>query len=180
MNILNLNRYTINSHAMQGNAPTMAANRLSYFLDLHGPSEVIDTACSSSLVAVHHAVSAIRNGECSWALAGGSNALLDPRYFVGIRILFESIVLGFTDWGTMSKDGHCFSFDARGNGYVRAEGCAVLLLKKLKDAEASCDRIYCVIRHSYAHSSSFSSLVESTTMETNLPSQFRPPLDSQS
>ena len=120
---------------MQGNAETMASNRLSYFFNLTGPSITYNTACSSSLVAIHGAVRAIQEGECRWALAGGANALLDPRYFVG-----------FTDWGTMSPDGHCFSFDSRGNGYVRSEGAGMLVLKKLSDALASGDRVYAVIR----------------------------------
>ena len=68
---------------MQGNAETMAANRLSYFFNMSGPSVTYNTACSSSLVAIHGAVQAIQSGECDWAIAGGANALLDPRYFIG-------------------------------------------------------------------------------------------------
>ena len=135
MEVLSGSRYLINSHCMQGNAETMASNRLSYFFNLTGPSITYNTACSSSLVAIHGAVRAIQEGECRWALAGGANALLDPRYFVG-----------FTDWGTMSPDGHCFSFDSRGNGYVRSEGAGIVVLKKLSDAMASGDRVYAVIR----------------------------------
>ena len=135
MEVLSGSRYLINSHCMQGNAETMASNRLSYFFNLTGPSITYNTACSSSLVAIHGAVRAIQEGECRWALAGGANALLDPRYFVG-----------FTDWGTMSPDGHCFSFDSRGNGYVRSEGAGIVVLKKLSDAVASGDRVYAVIR----------------------------------
>lgn len=83
MEVLSGSRYNINSHCMQGNAETMAANRLSYFFNLEGPSVTYNTACSSSLVAVHSAVRALQNHECRWAIAGGANALLDPRYFVG-------------------------------------------------------------------------------------------------
>lgn len=135
MEILSSSRYTINSHCMQGNAETMAANRLSFFFNLTGPSVTYNTACSSSLVAIHGAVRAIESGECDWALAGGANALLDPRYFIG-----------FTDWGTMSADGHSFSFDSRANGYVRCEGAGVIVLKKLSKARADGDRIYAKIR----------------------------------
>lgn len=120
---------------MQGNAETMAANRLSFFFNLTGPSITYNTACSSSLVAIHGAVQAIQSGECDWALAGGANALLDPRYFVG-----------FTDWGTMSPDGHSFSFDSRANGYVRCEGAGIVVLKRLSKARADGDRIYAQIR----------------------------------
>ncbi|KAM7454939.1 hypothetical protein BLSTO_04303 [Blastocystis sp. subtype 1] len=135
MEILSSSRYSINSHCMQGNAETMAANRLSYFFNMSGPSVTYNTACSSSLVAIHGAVQAIQSGECDWAIAGGANALLDPRYFIG-----------FTDWGTMSPDGHCFSFDSRGNGYVRCEGAGIIVLKSLRAAQAAGDRIYAVIR----------------------------------
>ena len=83
MEILSSSRYSINSHCMQGNAETMAANRLSYFFNMSGPSVTYNTACSSSLVAIHGAVQAIQSGECDWAIAGGANALLDPRYFIG-------------------------------------------------------------------------------------------------
>lgn len=135
MEILSSSRHTINSHCMQGNAETMAANRLSFFFNLTGPSITYNTACSSSLVAIHGAVQAIQSGECDWALAGGANALLDPRYFVG-----------FTDWGTMSPDGHSFSFDSRANGYVRCEGAGIVVLKRLSKARADGDRIYAQIR----------------------------------
>ena len=135
MEILSSSRHTINSHCMQGNAETMAANRLSFFFNLTGPSITYNTACSSSLVAIHGAVQAIQSGECDWALAGGANALLDPRYFVG-----------FTDWGTMSPDGHSFSFDSRANGYVRCEGAGMVVLKCLSRAKADGDRIYALIR----------------------------------
>lgn len=86
MDLESLGRYTLTSFAMQGNATTFAANRISYFLNQHGPSVTYNTACSSSLIAFHYAVQAIRNNECSWAIAGGSSILLDPRIYVGIFI----------------------------------------------------------------------------------------------
>ena len=103
------------SHSMTGNAPSIASNRLSYVFDLHGPSLSIDTACSSSLVALHHACTCLRSGEASVALVGGVSMLLHPSSFVG-----------FTKASMLSADGRCKAFDASGDGYVRAEGGAVL------------------------------------------------------
>lgn len=136
MDLESLGRYTLTSFAMQGNATTFASNRISYFLNQRGPSVTYNTACSSSLVAFHYAVQAVRNGECSWAIAGGSSVLLDPRIYVA-----------FTDWGTMSPDGKCFTFDERANGYVRGEGAGVVILKRLSDAIKNGDRIYSIVRN---------------------------------
>lgn len=122
------------SHSMTGNALSIAANRLSYVFDLHGPSLSIDTACSSSLVALHHACSSLRSGEASCALVGGVNMLLHPSSFVG-----------FTKASMLSADGKCKAFDASSDGYVRAEGGAVLLLKPLEKALADGDSIKGVI-----------------------------------
>ncbi|KAH3732369.1 polyketide synthase [Pelomyxa schiedti] len=112
----------------------MNANRLSYLLDFRGPSVALDTACSSSLVALHLACNALRNNECTTALAGGVNAILTPTG--GLTL---------TKTGALSPDGRCFVFDARANGYVRSEGCGMLVLKKLSDALADKDKVYCVI-----------------------------------
>ena len=125
---------SMSSHSMTGNTLSIAANRLSYVFDLHGPSLAIDTACSSSLVALHHACRALQTGEASMALAGGVNLLLHPYPFVG-----------FTKASMLSADGRCKAFDASGNGYVRAEGGAVLLLKPLCRAVADGDDIQGVI-----------------------------------
>ncbi len=114
---------------------SLAANRVSYLLDLRGPSEAIETACSTSLVAVHRAVCAIRNGECDVALAGGINLLLTP-----------DLHLGFSRAGMLSPDGRCRPFSQQANGYVRGEGVGVVLLKRLRDAERDGDHVYCVIR----------------------------------
>ena len=111
----------LTSHSMTGNTLSIAANRLSYVFDLHGPSLAVDTACSSSLVALHHACNSLRNGEASSALVGGVNLLLHPQPFIG-----------FTKASMLSADGRCKSFDAAGDGYVRAEGGVVLLLKPLQ------------------------------------------------
>ena len=125
----------MSSHSMTGNTLSIAANRLSYIFDLHGPSLVVDTACSSSLVALHHACNSLRAGETSIALVGGVNLLLHPYPFVG-----------FTKASMLSADGRCKAFDASGDGYVRAEGGAVLILKPLAKAIAEGDNIHAIIR----------------------------------
>ncbi len=125
---------SLSSHTMTGNTLSMAANRLSYVFDLHGPSLAVDTACSSSLVALHHACESLRTGEASTAMVGGVNLLLHPYPFVG-----------FTKASMLSADGRCKSFDASANGYVRSEGGAVVLLKLLDRAIADGDDIQAVI-----------------------------------
>lgn len=125
---------SLSSYSMTGNTLSIAANRLSYVFDLHGPSLAVDTACSSSLVALHHACRALQTGEASTALVGGVNLLLHPYPFVG-----------FTKASMLSADGRCRTFDASANGYVRAEGGAVLLLKPLDLALADGDNIQAVI-----------------------------------
>ncbi|MCU1502025.1 MAG: Beta-ketoacyl synthase, partial [Ilumatobacteraceae bacterium] len=120
-----------------GTSHSVVSGRLSYLLDLRGPSLAIDTACSSSLVAVHLAVQSLRSGECSLALAGGVNAIIDPTFtIVASRMR------------TLSARGRCQPFDARGDGYARSEGCGVVLLKRLSDALADGDRIAAVIHGS--------------------------------
>ncbi|AQZ53677.1 SDR family NAD(P)-dependent oxidoreductase [Martelella mediterranea] len=125
------------AQACTGNAHAMIANRVSFLLDVHGPSAAIDTACSSSLVAIHSAVQAIRRGECTMAVAGGVNLLLTPDMFIMGRQL-----------GVLSPTGQCRTFDAAADGYVRGEGVGVLLLKTLADAERDHDRVYAVIKGS--------------------------------
>src|SRR5205085_4398979 len=112
-------------------------NRLSYLLDLRGPSEAIDTACSSSLVAVHHAAESIASGTCTHAIAGGCNVLLTP-----------SLQDALGSAGMLARDGRCKTFDHRADGYVRGEGCAAVLLKRLDLAIADGDAIYGVIKGS--------------------------------
>ena len=117
-----------------GNAHSIAANRLSYLLDLRGPSLAVDTACSSSLVAVHQAVHSLQRGECTQAVAAGINILLMPA-------LTET----FRQAGMLAPDGRCKPFDADADGYVRGEGCGVVLLKRLADARRDGDRVWGVI-----------------------------------
>lgn len=120
-----------------GTSLAMLANRLSFLLDLSGPSSAIDTACSSSLVAVHRAAEAIRAGQCSMALAGGVNITMMPYGFIG-PMLGEML----------SPDGECRTFSARANGYVRGEGAGVVVLKPLAKALADGDPIHAVLHSS--------------------------------
>ncbi|MDV3347374.1 SDR family NAD(P)-dependent oxidoreductase [Leptothoe sp. LEGE 181152] len=120
-----------------GNAFSTAAGRLSYSLGLTGPSVAIDTACSSSLVAVHNACQSLRLGECEQALAGGVNLILTAE---------NSIAL--SEAQMLTPDGKCKTFDADANGYVRGEGCGVILLKRLSDALKDGDPIHAIIRGS--------------------------------
>jgi acyl transferase domain-containing protein/acyl-CoA synthetase (AMP-forming)/AMP-acid ligase II/acyl carrier protein len=124
----------LDAYAGTGNAASIAANRLSFFFDFHGPSLTVDTACSSALVAVHLACQSLRTGECSLALAGGVNVIVDP----GPTVVFSKA-------GLMAPDGRCKVFDARADGYVRSEGCGVVVLKPLSRAEADGDPVYAVI-----------------------------------
>jgi polyketide synthase PksL/polyketide synthase PksN len=113
----------------------LLANRISYLLDLHGPSEPVDTACSSSLIAIHRAISSIMSGDCELAIAGGVNILASPMLFIT-----------FGKAGMLSKDGRCKAFDKSANGYVRGEGVGSILIKPLSKAEADGDHIYGVIK----------------------------------
>ncbi|MGP3985840.1 type I polyketide synthase [Streptomyces sp. 3N207] len=122
-------------YTVTGNGHSFPAGRLSYVLGLEGPSMVVDTACSSSLVAIHLACQSLRARESAMALAGGVSLMLDPD---------------MTDMmaraRALSPDGRCKTFDARANGYVRGEGCGVLVLKRLSDALADRDQVLAVIR----------------------------------
>jgi polyketide synthase 13 len=118
-----------------GASGSITANRLSYALDLRGPSVTLDTACSSSLVAVHQACQALRLGEITTALVGGANALISPTTMASMNAL-----------GVLSADGRCKPFAASADGITRAEGCGILVLKTLVDAERDGDRVLAVIR----------------------------------
>ncbi|AFE08341.1 polyketide synthase [Corallococcus coralloides DSM 2259] len=127
----------INGYTLTGNAYSVAANRLSYVLDLRGPSVVVDTACSSSLVSVHLACQSLQLGESDLALAGGTHAMLAPW-----------VTVAASKGEFMAPDGRCKTFDARANGYVRGEGTGLVVLKRLEDALRDGDRIRAVIRGS--------------------------------
>ena len=113
----------------------MAANRISYFYNLSGPSMAIDTACSSAMVALHQAVRTLENNEASMAMVCGAKLIINPDMFM------PSSELGF-----LSTSGRCRSFDAAGDGYGRGEGVMALLLKPLRTAIADNDPIRAVIR----------------------------------
>ncbi|MGH3524651.1 MAG: type I polyketide synthase, partial [Mycobacterium sp.] len=120
-----------------GNAANFAAGRLAYFLGVHGPAVVIDTACSSSLVTIHLACQSLRRRESDQALAAGVNLILSPENSIAC-----------SRWGMLSPDGRCKTFDAAANGYVRSEGCGVVVLKRLSDALAAGDRVLALVRGS--------------------------------
>lgn len=128
---------TLDLYSGTGTSHSVTGGRLSYLLDLHGPSLAVDTACSSSLVAVHLAVQSLRRDECSMAIVGGVNAILDPTFtMVASRMRM------------MSPTGRCRPFDAGADGFVRAEGCGVVVLRRLRDAIDAGDRVLAVIRGS--------------------------------
>lgn len=127
----------ITAHAGTGLANSIIANRISYFLDLVGPSITVDTACSSALVAVHLACQSLASRECSLALAGGVNALLRPDASVC-----------FSRAHMLAADGRCKTFDAAADGYGRGEGAGLIVLKRLSDAQADGNRIIAVIHGS--------------------------------
>jgi acyl transferase domain-containing protein len=127
----------IDPYFATGGVLSVAAGRLSYALGLTGPSMAVDTACSSSLVAVHLACQSLRSRECDLALAGGVNVMLLPE-----------LSINFSRAHMLSPDGRCKTFDASADGYVRGEGCGVIVLKRLSDALAARDRILALIRGS--------------------------------
>jgi myxalamid-type polyketide synthase MxaE and MxaD len=127
----------LDAFSSTGTAHNFLSGRLSYLLDLHGPSLVVDTACSSSLVAVHLACQSIRSGESTMAIAAGVNLMLTPAFTVAASRMHM-----------MSPDGRCKSFDGSANGFVRSEGCGVVVIKRLPQALADGDRVLAVIRGS--------------------------------
>ena len=119
------------------NNPASIANRVSYVLNLHGPSMTLDTMCSSSLTAIHLACEDLRHGRTSLAIAGGVNVTIHPNKYLMVSA-----------GQAISSDGHCQSFGEGGDGYIPAEGVGVVILKRLADAERDGDHIYGVIRGS--------------------------------
>ena len=130
-----LQRELIGAHTCTGSFATVLANRVSHWFDLRGPSVTLDTACSSSLVAVHLACQSLWSGESDQAVVGGVNAMFTPEW-----------TLAVSKGGFLSPGGQCRAFSAKADGYVRSEGCGVVLLKPLAAALARGDRIYALIR----------------------------------
>jgi len=124
----------IDHYMGSGNARSVAAGRLSYILGFKGPSLALDTACSSSLVAVHLACESLRRQECALALAGGVNLLFAPE-----------VSISHSRAQMLAPDGRCKTFDASADGFVRAEGCGIVVLKRLTDALAEQDNVLAVI-----------------------------------
>ena len=127
----------VDAYVSTGSALSIASNRLSYLLDLRGPSMTVDTACSSSLVAIHQATNSIASGEISTAIVGGVNLVLAP-----------AISFTFDQAGALAPDGRCKSFSADADGIARAEGCGVVVLKRLADARRDGNHVLAVIRGS--------------------------------
>lgn len=135
----------VDPYSATGNTLSIASNRLSYMFDLRGPSVSVDTACSSSLVALHQACQALQTGDAEIALAGGVNLLLHPFGFIT-----------FSKASMLSPRGRCRAFDASGDGYVRSEGGALVMLKTLERALADGDTIHAVIAGSGVNSDGYS------------------------
>ncbi|MBD9357362.1 type I polyketide synthase [Methylomonas albis] len=130
-----MNRHLIGTHTAIGSTMTILSNRISYVLDLRGPSMSLDTACSSSLVALHLACQAIWRGECDLAMAGGVNVMTRPEYPIAM-----------CKGGFLAPDARSKSFDASANGYGRGEGAGVVVLKRLSEALRDGDSIYALVR----------------------------------
>lgn len=127
----------VDSLTMTGNCQPLMVNKISYFFNFTGPSEVVDTLCSSSLVAINRAIWDIRNGICDVAVAGGVNVILSPDLYIS-----------YGNANMLSSDGKCKTFDKAADGFVRAEGAGVIYLKPLSKAIEDKDHIYAVIRGS--------------------------------
>lgn len=132
---LNAPREAITPYFASGSSHAVAAGRISYVLGLQGPSLAVDTSCSASLVAVHLACQSLRLGECDTALAGGVNLILNP-----------DITIALSQGRMMAPDGRCKAFSELANGFVRAEGAAMIVLKRLPDAIQDRNRILAVVR----------------------------------
>ena len=127
----------IDRYSLLSNQRSMAGGRLAHFLNVHGPNVLIDTACSASLTAVHLACQSLRTGECDLALAGGVYLLLAPE-----------LTIGLCRMGALSADGRSKAFDRQADGYGGGEGCGIVLLKRLRDAQADGDTILALLRGS--------------------------------
>lgn len=127
----------LTTYQATGTCFSTAAGRIAYFLGTQGPCMAIDTACSSSLVSIHQACRALQDGDCDLALAGGVNVILSPM---------NNII--FCKTGMLSPKNRCSTFDSEADGYVRGEGCGMVVLKRLKEALRDQDKIYAVVRSS--------------------------------
>ncbi len=132
--LLDQGRDAFDAYLATGSSHAIASGRLSYLLGVHGPSLSIDTACSSSLVAVHQACLHLRSGACNMAIAGGVNVIVSPNTTIALSKAHM-----------MSPAGRCKTFDASADGFVRGEGCGMIVLKRLRDAVADGDNVLALI-----------------------------------
>lgn len=137
---MNAPREEITPYFASGLSHAIAAGRISYVLGLRGPALAVDTSCSASLMAVHLACQSLRQGECETALAGGVNLVLNPE-----------VTIALSQGRMMAPDGRCKAFSDAADGFVRSEGCGMIVLKRLPDAERDGNRILAVIRGSAAN-----------------------------
>jgi acyl transferase domain-containing protein len=121
-------------YSVTGSGNAMLSNRISYYYNLHGPSMTIDTACSSSLVCFHLGNQSLQNRESDLSIVAGSALHFDPNIFVTM-----------TDFGMLSRDGRCRTFDADGGGYARGEGVCAVILKRRSQAESEGDTIRSIV-----------------------------------
>jgi acyl transferase domain-containing protein/tryptophanase/NADP-dependent 3-hydroxy acid dehydrogenase YdfG len=135
IDVMNRLQVALDGYTASGNSHSVLANRVSFLLNLRGPSAPIDTACSSSLVALHRAIESIHTGSCDMAIVGGVQVMLSPAAYISFGMA-----------GMLSSDGKCRAFDKGANGYVRGEGCGAIFLKPLRAAEADGNHIYAVIK----------------------------------
>lgn len=135
VDLMTHHKVPVHAYTSTGNSHSVLVNRVSFLLNLRGPSAPIDTACSSSLIALHRAVESIHTGSCDMAIVGGVQVMTSPAGFIA-----------FGQAGMLSDDGKCKTFDKRANGYVRGEGVGAVLLKPLSMAQADGNHIYAVIK----------------------------------
>lgn len=133
--LLTKHHIAIDGYTASGNSHSVLVNRVSFLLNLRGPSAPLDTACSSSLIAIHRAIESIHTGSCDMAIVGGVQLMLSPAAYIS-----------FGKAGMLSDDGKCKTFDKRANGYVRGEGSGAIFLKPLSIAEADGNHVYAVIK----------------------------------
>ena len=138
-------------HSAQGQSANLIANRVSYTYGFTGPSLVVDTGCSSSLVALHLAIQSLLDGSIDYGMVGGINHLLDPDVYPSL-----------SKFGALSPSGKCQTFDAKANGFVRGEGGAIILIKRLSDAERDGDKIYAVVKGSAVNNNGYNDSLPAT------------------
>jgi polyketide synthase PksN len=135
IDMMAMNHAELDGYSASGTSHAILVNRVSFLLDIHGPSAPLDTACSSSLVALHRAIESIHTGSSDMAIVGGVQVMLTPAGHIS-----------FGAAGMLADDGKCKTFDSRANGYVRGEGSGAILIRPLEDAIADGDHIYAVIK----------------------------------